>query len=235
MASLSLPSRRRLDAVLLDAGGVLVDPDWHRVAAVLGGHGVSISAERLEAAEPAAKRRLDRTENIESTDDDRRAILYYDLVLAGAGHTEPVAPDVWAAIRAEHARCNFWRTVPAEVPEALRRLHHAGLRLAVVSNANGTVHRLMEDVGLASYFDTILDSHHEGVEKPDPEIFRRALSRVGAAAERALHVGDLYHVDVVGARAAGAHAALIDVGSLYPDVDCPRFPSLAGLVRALLG
>jgi putative hydrolase of the HAD superfamily len=92
----------------------------------------------------------------------------------------------------------------------------------------------LEAVGLAGYFDTILDSFLEGVEKPDPEIFRRALARVGAAPERALHVGDLYHVDVLGARAAGVAPALIDSAGLYPDADCPRFASLLDLVDALL-
>jgi putative hydrolase of the HAD superfamily len=235
MASLSLPPRGALDAVLLDAGGVLVDPDWHRVAALMRRHGIEVSAEALIAAEPLAKRRLDRREQIEATDDERRAFIYYDFVLSGAGHSEPVPLEVWAAVRAEHARSNFWRVVPPGVPEALRRLREAGLRLALVSNANGTVHALMEDVGLAGYFDTLLDSRVEGVEKPDPEIFRRALQRVGAEAGRSLHVGDLYHVDVVGARSAGAHAALIDVAGLYPEADCPRFPSLAELTRSLLG
>jgi HAD superfamily hydrolase (TIGR01509 family) len=234
MAPLTLPARSTLDAVLLDAGGVLVDPDWHRVARILADHGLAISGEALIAAEPAAKQKLDRRETIEATDDARRAILYYDLVLAGAGRREPVADDVWTAVRAEHARSNFWRQVPAGVRDALGRLRQAGLKLAVVSNANGTVRDLMEDVGLAPYFDTILDSFTEGVEKPDPEIFRRALARVGASPHRALHVGDLYNVDVVGARAAGVAPALIDTGDLYPEADCPRFRSLDDLVRSLL-
>jgi putative hydrolase of the HAD superfamily len=230
-----LPPRDALDAVLLDAGGVLVDPDWGRVAAILARHGIEADAERLAAAEPKAKWWLDKPENIEGVDDTRRALLYYDLVLAGTGRTEPVAPEVWQDVRAEHARSNLWQRVLPGVPDSLDRLRRAGLRLAVVSNANGTAPRLLEQVGLAPCFDTILDSALEGVEKPDPEIFRRALARVGASPARALHVGDLYHVDVLGARAAGAAAALIDSAGLYSDADCPRFSSLAGLVDALLG
>ena len=46
-----------------------------------------------------------------------------------------------------------------------------------------------------------------------------------------MHVGDLYHVDVAGARAAGLTPALLDVGGLYPDCDCLRVRSLTELVR----
>jgi HAD superfamily hydrolase (TIGR01509 family) len=230
----ALPSRASLDAILLDAGGVLVDPDWHRVSRLLARLGIDMPADRLLAAEPRARWTLDRPEHMDGVDDTRRAFLYYDLVLAGAGRTEPVPPAVWEEVRAEHARSNLWRMVRPGVPEALARLRAAGLRLAVVSNANGTVVSLMQDVGLLSYFDTILDSFVEGVEKPSPEIFRRALSRVDARPERALHVGDLYQVDVLGARSAGVAAALIDTGDFYADTDCPRFSSLPALVDALL-
>ena len=229
-----LPSLDSLDAVLLDAGGVLVNPNWERVAAVLAAHGVDVPADRLDAAEPKAKWWVDRPENIAGIDDEKRAFLYYDLVVAGAGRQEPVPRQAWLAVRDEHARANLWDRVPPGVPEALARLKNTGKRIAVVSNANGTAPRLLEAVGLAGYFDTILDSFLEGVEKPDPEIFRRALARVEAAADRALHVGDLYHVDVLGARRAGVAAALIDSGGLYPDADCPRFSSLPDLVGALV-
>jgi len=231
----ALPPRASLDAVLLDAGGVLVDPDWHRVSGLLARLGIDMPADRLLAAEPRARWTLDRPEHMEGVDDTRRAFLYYDLVLAGAGRTEPVPPEVWEEVRAEHARSNLWRMVRPGVPEALARLRAAGLRLAVVSNANGTVVSLMQDVGLVSYFDAILDSFVEGVEKPEPEIFRRALSRVDTGPERALHVGDLYQVDVLGARSAGVAAALIDAGGFYAEADCPRFSSLPALVDALLG
>ena len=51
-------------------------------------------------------------------------------------------------------------------------------------------------------FDYVFDSHNEGVEKPDPRYFAIALARSGAIAAETIHVGDLYHVDVAGARGA---------------------------------
>ena len=67
----------------------------------------------------------------------------------------------------------------------------------------------------------VIDSAVEGVEKPDPAIFRLALERTGVAPEDALYAGDIYSIDVVGARAAGLRPVLVDEGDLYPDADCP--------------
>jgi putative hydrolase of the HAD superfamily len=109
------------------------------------------------------------------------------------------------------------------------------LRLAVVSNANGTVRSVFERVGLLPLVDLVLDSREEGVEKPDPRFFALALSRMGARAETTVHVGDLYEADVRGARAAGIEAVLLDRASLYPDADCRRVASLHALADWLEG
>jgi putative hydrolase of the HAD superfamily len=169
------------------------------------------------------------------TTDESRAASFFGLVLEGTGFAGKVPSHVWDELKATHQERNLWRVVLPGVPEALARLRASGLRLAVVSNANGTVKALFTELGLASSFDVLVDSFVEGVEKPDPEIFRRALSRLGASASRALHVGDFYHLDVVGARAAGVAAALVDSADLYESCDAPRFRSLPALVDALLG
>ena len=104
----------------------------------------------------------------------------------------------------------------------------------VVSNANGALHRAFDRLGLTGEFDVIFDSHLEGVEKPDPRFFQIALERSGARAASTMHVGDLYHVDVAGARAAGITPALLDAANLYPECDCLRVRSLAALVEALV-
>jgi putative hydrolase of the HAD superfamily len=230
-----LPSRGEIAAVLLDAGGVLVNPDWERVARVLSEHGVVVAPQALGAGEPAAKKRLDTPDIIRRTTDESRAATYFGLVVEEAGFREPVPAPAWQAIRAEHARRNLWRIVLPGVPAALDRLRASGLRLAVVSNANGTVRQLFDDLGLSSRVDVLLDSFVEGVEKPDPVIFERALARLDVPARRAIHVGDFYQLDVAGARAAGVAPVLIDAGGHYADVDCPRFPSLPDFVAAWPG
>jgi len=220
--------------VFLDAGGVLVNPNWSRVSDALGRHGVGVSSARLADAEPRAKKRLDTGDTIQATTDQQRGWTYFNLVLTEAG---VALGDATAAALDElhtyHQTYNLWETVPDEVLPSLAALRAAGLRLVVLSNANGTLHRAFDRLGLTGSFDLIFDSFHEGVEKPDPRFFHIALERSGAQAATTLHVGDLYYVDVAGARAAGLTPALLDVADLYPDCDCLRVRSLTELVRAL--
>jgi putative hydrolase of the HAD superfamily len=223
-----------IQTVFLDAGGVLVNPNWTRVSETLGRHGVIVPAAALACAEPRAKKRLDTGETVHSTTDQQRGWTYFELVLTQAG--VPLSEHTAAALaelHAYHQTQNLWETVPDEVRPSLAALRARGLRLVVVSNANGTLHRAFERLGLTSAFDLIFDSSDEGVEKPDPRFFRIALERSGADAASTIHVGDLYHVDVAGARAAGLTPVLLDVGDLYPDCDCLRVRSLAGLVGAI--
>jgi len=225
---------RRPDTVFLDAGGVLVFPNWVRVSDELARHGVLAGADALAAAEPRAKREMDRSATIRATDDQRRGWLYFNLVLTHAGVPLSAATDAaLAALHTYHAEHNLWETVPDDVVPALERLRALGLRLVIVSNANGTLHAVFARLGLAARVDVLFDSHRERVEKPDPRLFEIALERSGARAETTVHVGDLYHVDVVGARAAGLGAVLIDAADLYPDADCPRVRSLGQLCDRL--
>jgi len=224
----------RLNTLFLDAGGVLVFPNWSRVRDVLDAHGVQVDAAALASAEPLAKQRIDVGATIGTTDDQQRGWLYFNLVLTAAG--VPLSAQTEAALaelHAYHAKVNLWETVPDAVVPALGRLRGLGLRMAVISNANGTLRAKFDRLGLARYFDAVLDSWDEGVEKPDPRLFQIGLARVGGRAETTLHLGDIYHVDVVGARNAGLRAVLLDPFGLYDGYDCPRVRSLDELADGL--
>jgi HAD superfamily hydrolase (TIGR01509 family) len=225
-----------IETVFLDAGGVLIQPNVERVSAVMRRYGIIVDADALLQADHHVKHELDKAKTIESTDDTQRLLDYLDRVLKRAGAV--ASPALTAAAQelyAYHTERNLWETIPAEVVPALERLRAAGLRLAVISNANGTVHDHFNRLGLTPYFDQILDSRVEGVEKPDPRIFERALERMRARPERSVHLGDLYYVDVVGARSAGMQAVLLDAADLYGDADCPRVPSLTAFVDQIQG
>lgn len=224
-----------IDTVFLDAGGVLVHPNWRRVSAALAAAGLSVAADRLAAAEPHAMRRLDEAAIVGATDDRQRGWHYFNLILERAG--VPLSDRTDAALdalRAYHAEENLWEHVEPDVVPALTALRARGLRLVVVSNANGRLRRLFDRLDLTRWFDALFDSHEWGVEKPDPRLFTLALAGSGALADRTAHVGDLYHVDVAGARRAGlAHAVLYDAAGLYPDADCPRIARLGDLIAWL--
>ncbi len=223
-----------LDTLFLDAGGVLVHPNWDRVSQALAQEGVSVSAADLAAAEPHVRRELDVPEKTVAGSDRARGWLYFDRLLSRLG-VEPSERTAAALERLSdyHAAHNLWERVTPDAMPSLRRFRRAGLKLTVVSNANGTVETAFERLGLRSFFDQIVDSHHEGIEKPDPRLFEIALRRSASRPERTLHLGDFYHVDVAGARAAGIRAVLLDTAGLYPEVNCPRVASLTELADAL--
>lgn len=226
-----------VETLFLDAGGVLVEPDWARVSAVVARRGIAVAPEGLAAADPVAKRSLDGPAIIDTTDDRRRGGMYYRTVLrrAGVRAADGALEDAVADLVTEHGRSNLWSAIPAGVPEALDRLRAAGIRLVVVSNADGKLRGFFRTLDLERRFDAILDSGALGFEKPDPRIFREALRASGAEAATTVHCGDYFEIDVVGARGAGLRAVLLDPAGVNADRDCPRFPSLGALADSVLG
>jgi len=225
----------RFRTVFLDAGGVLVTPNWLRASATLARQGVTVTPDALAAAEPFVKRQLDIAPVLQSTNDHQRAHEFFDRILERTGI--PVTEATNAAME-ELAGFNdhegVWDVVTPGAVEALQRLRAAQCRLVVVSNSNKRVRRILRRVGLEPYVDLVIDSQEEGVEKPDPRIFDIALERSEADRGSTIHCGDIYHIDVIGARAAGLSAVLLDAAGVYADVDCPRVASLPEFVDALL-
>ena len=222
-----------IDTVFLDAGGVLCHPSWTRVADALVRHGTDVTAEKLASAEQKATYDIDNVSTINATDDRKRGWLYFNLVLHHAGVEQNDGTEAaLAELREYHRNDNLWEHVEEDVAPALAALRGRGLKLVVVSNANGRLRHLFDRVGLTKWFDHVLDSHEWGVEKPDPRLFQLALEESRADAARTVHVGDLYHVDVMGARKAGLREGILfDMKGLYGDVDCPRVASLGALVE----
>ena len=137
------------------------------------------------------------------------------------------------AVRVEvtrlHHERHLWIGVEPGTVEALEQLRAAGLRLGVVSNSDGKVDAALAAAGLRPYFELVVDSSHAGVEKPDPRIFAVAVETMGIAPAEAAYVGDVYEVDVVGARRAGLSPVLLDPHGLHATVDVPIIQSLADL------
>jgi HAD superfamily hydrolase (TIGR01549 family) len=220
-----------LETVFLDAGGVLLFPNWTRVADALGRQGIATTPEALARAEPFARRVLDDQQVVGATTDATRGWIFFDLILDRAGiPASPATKAALAELHAYHMANNLWEFVPEGVYPALSALREMGLRLTIVSNANGTLCAHLARIGLDRYVDCVLDSCDEQVEKPDPRLFEIALERSAAQRASTIHVGDLYNIDVVGARNAGLRGVLLDDADLRPDADCPRVRSLAELV-----
>ena len=222
------------DTICLDAGGTLVWPNWARVSDALAAQGIAVDAASLAAADPRVRRSLDERHLIASSTDQSRAWSFFDAVLTLAGvDLTPEARRALAYVEEYQRTMNLWEHVPAFVAPTLVELRRLGYTLVVVSNANGTVKQAFRRIGLLDLVDVIVDSAEEGFEKPDRRLFDAALRLAGAQRSRAIHVGDIYHVDVAGARAAGLTPVLVDEADLYADADCHRIRSVAELPALL--
>jgi putative hydrolase of the HAD superfamily len=225
-----------LEAVLFDAGGTLVRIDYAFIAEAAADLGFTVSERALLRGEAAARRAIDAFVethgSIEGTDASR-VRGYFENLLRGAGLPEDAIAPVIRAMEAGHAEANLWRVPLDGVFEVLAGLRARGVRAAVVSNGDGRIRGKLEELGLVQHLELVVDSFEEGVEKPDPEIFHRALRRLGVAPERAAYIGDIYSIDAVGARAAGLWPILIDPTGAYGAIGCRTIAGLHELLEGL--
>lgn len=100
-----------------------------------------------------------------------------------------------------------------DVPAVLADVAARELRVGLVCNTGRTpgwaLRELFERFGILHRFEVLTFSNEEGIRKPDPEIFRRTLGRLGATPDGAAHVGDDATSDVLGAKRAGMRAILV--------------------------
>lgn len=137
---------------------------------------------------------------------------YYEFVKA-LGVQEHVEQMTWELLQSEHslfaanAATLYEDTVPT-----LQHLRDTGLKLAIVSNWDTPLDPLTERLGIAHYFDIIVASHDARVRsaKPDSRIFNYTLAAIGVSAEDAVHIGDTYEADIIGAQGVGIRPILID-------------------------
>lgn len=233
-----------LKTIFLDVGNTLVSMDFEWLRQELNGRGLMCEAEELRRAEAAARPIVSvALKGAESTESGKTAILYLRSIIRGLNPETPLTDEeydkiimeLFKAIRLPGQTEKLWSWVLPGVHEALEILRHKDLRLVVVSNSNGTVERILTRLGLQHYFKRIVDSHLVGFEKPDPRLFYHAMDISGAEPESSIHIGDLYHVDVIGARKAGIRAILLDPYGYWGDVDCPLLPDLLSFARNIEG
>ncbi|MCP3983611.1 MAG: HAD family hydrolase [bacterium] len=232
-----MPSRvpfSDIDTLFLDAGNTLLSIDFERVASELASRGAACTPSDLRRAEAAARPRVSAWAHEQRRTEGDGSFATYLRFTLDALQQPPAAPaelaaEVAAVVREPGASDRLWCWVLPGTHEALERLRGMELRLVVVSNSDGTVERALANCDLLGYFEEVVDSHLIGFEKPDRRIFDAALERADARPASTLHVGDLYHADVLGARACGIHTALLDPFDDWGETDCLRLADLQEL------
>jgi putative hydrolase of the HAD superfamily len=225
-----------IDAVLLDVGGVFYLPDHGRIVAAFERVDVAIDIDDLDRAHYAGVAALDNF-----LEGDRSIWQAYNHAYAQAcGVPDDRLDAAVESLLNEVTTHGLWTRVVPDAVDALRELDSLGVRLGIVSNADGTVEAQLRDdaicqVGPGSGVEVgaVLDSSVVGISKPDPRIFGLALTALGVDAERAVYVGDTPAGDVVGARAAGIRPLLVDPYDLHGELDVERVRSLRDVTDLL--
>jgi putative hydrolase of the HAD superfamily len=205
-----------IEAILFDAAGTLF-----YLKKTVGDHyacigrkvGLDLDAQQLERAFHSAWRQMPRRPAIDGPRQNDDKAWWRELV--GRVFAE-VAPslgeldrDNFFEVAYEHfAEAGVWELYP-EVPEVLNQLRQR-FQLAVISNFDGRLRIILQHLGISNHFSYIFISSELGADKPDPEIFRRALTLMHMDANEVLHVGDDPERDWKAAAAAGLSVFRLD-------------------------
>jgi putative hydrolase of the HAD superfamily len=204
--------------VTFDAGQTLVELDLDFLARRLAGRGVRVAASDLERGAPAAWRLYDEL-TAAGHGHPWKALMACLLEGAGVTDVRPHVDWLWD----EQPRANLWRKPIAPMIELAKELAARGVTVAVLSNSEGGLADLFAEIGLAPLFRAIVDSGRVGIEKPDPRIFAHTIGVVGGRASDAVHIGDSWSADVVGATGAGWRAIYYPSRAATPPAfDDPR-------------
>ena len=225
---------KRFDAVLFDAGGVLVLPDPTVIAPLLVQYGGSTDSDahrRAHYAGMKAKSDLDEPEGSWGV---------YDEAYVVAVAVDPADRAEAAFVLGRTRSAWLWRWTIPETRAALDALAAAGVPMGVVSNASGQIEAMLRrqicQVGAGDHVEVrcIVDSHVVGVAKPDPAIFDHALAYFAEfERSRIAYVGDSVTMDVGAATAAGLHPILLDPYDDHAGADFERIRAVADLATDL--
>jgi HAD superfamily hydrolase (TIGR01549 family) len=228
----------------------LVPRRWERMATALQRIGYPTDVERLRDADLAAEDFYTEENTILPIRDRPRAererfrLEYTERWLEAAelptdAFTVRAAREAYLAefeTPAVERSVGFGYRAFDDVVPSLVRLREAGIKRAIISNADDDVTELCEHMAFAHEMDLIVTSAVVGWEKPDTRTFRAAFEPLGVDPARALHIGDQPRSDVVGARAAGMQVALIDRYERHDPTnhEVPVFTTLTAFVEAVL-
>jgi HAD superfamily hydrolase (TIGR01509 family) len=211
----------RIRAVLFDLGGTLVDyhdfAHWTELARRCF---VDFEEEALAQAFYDVERQTDVRPKVGQAEFWRRTLA------TAVGHdVELPTAERFLVVLREHP--GFARLY-SDTRRCLETLRSEGRRLGVVSNSSSEAHvrSILHATGILPFFERVVSSGTEGVEKPDPEIFRRALIRLDVRPEEAFYVGNLAFTDAQAAREAGLGAVWLNRAGTGMSDDPPEITSL---------
>jgi putative hydrolase of the HAD superfamily len=196
-------------------------------------YGMDIDPSRFSRAVAGAAPLLDGPEDV--LYDAEIFVIYTRRIVEGMGGTGPNLDACAREIYAEWAACQHFELYD-EVPDVLRELAAAGLRIGLISNSHRCLASFQSHFELQGLISATVSSSEHGFMKPHPSIFSAALQLVDVRPAEAVMVGDSLKHDVEGAIRAGMRGVLLHRGDTptAPGVfDVPVIRSLRDLMPLL--
>lgn len=224
-----------IKAVFFDAGNTLLKPhpSMEEVCMeVLGERGFRVDGESLRKALIEAERYYeeryweDDTFWASEAGSEKMWTELYTLLVGNLGIGE--ARALGKALYEEFGKASRWALFPDVLP-AMRELSRMGVLMGIISNWDVRLATLCHELELSPFLHFVISSASVGRIKPEPAIFRMALERAGVEAGEAVHVGDHYYADVLGARSMGLTPILLDRRGGGSSLDCLVIHSLEEL------
>ena len=226
-------------AVLLDAGGVFVLPDPDRILGAFTRAECSVPREVLADAHYRAAARFGIHLDVEACWTEAW-LEYLQAYIDECGVPQDRRDEAHRHLDSEFADAALWVDPVPGSREGLQALADAGVRLGIISNADGMMGPRLAQLelcqvgpGIGVDIECVVDSGNVGVMKPDPRIFQAAIDLLGLEPDQVWYVGDMPAIDVVGARRAGIRPYLMDPLGLHLDAGYERISSLAALAELI--
>jgi putative hydrolase of the HAD superfamily len=206
----------RLKAIFFDAVGTLF-----YLSKTVGDHyalvgsevGLMLDADKLDRAFYTAWEQMPPRAAIDGPrdNDDKgwwRELVNLVLDQVAPSLSEPDRDNFFEVAYEHFAEAGVWELYP-EVFDVLEKLEPR-FQLAVISNFDGRLRFILEHLGISKFFAHVFVYSEIGADKPDPEIFRRALKIVQVQTNQVLHVGDDAERDWKAAAVAGLSVFRLD-------------------------
>jgi putative hydrolase of the HAD superfamily len=245
MQQLKLEAPQAIRTIFFDAGFTLLRPSPSLIEVcqiVCRQYGLHLDSEQLSAQLPAAEAYFREAGTLEQrTWANEEAIArfwigYYTALLRPfiTEENETLLGQCVRTILYEFRQHTRWELFPDVLP-TLEALQGKGFTLGIISDWETSLGSIVAGLDLGRYFDCLVISAVTRYAKPEYQLYETALQRANAIPDYAIHIGDSYIHDVLGARSVGITAILLDRPGLLraEDVDCHLIRDLREVLKLL--